>query len=660
MPSPTGTEHLTKDQRRAVTLPPGPLMILAGAGTGKTTTILHRVLVQVKRGNFSPRHTVILTFTDKATRDLSNKLVQLDPVIGDQVTIQTFHGFCYALVAELEPELHRRLTLIEEGEQIYLLARHIPEMTFLTSRAFREDPLSALQARCIPFFNRVRDELLSVDDLQSLWQQIDPDTFDPAHWLPTLSPRIEREEAWNQLQDLVQLYTRYQDWKREEGVLDYGDMIMECWSLLRRDPVRLSRVRDLYRHFIVDEYQDNNVALNEILKLLVPPRNDITVVGDQDQCIYSFRGANYQTIRDFQDTFLQGNRERLVLLEANFRSTQEILNLANQLMRQDPHRVEKNLYSGTDKTGRRPVWIPWSSRQFEDRLPSLLQQVRQEGYDWADMAILVRGGDQVRRVTRILRGAGIPADSFVEQFFQVPVIRDLVAWCEVLTDGPRFGPALGRVVSRYDGEAAPDGFWKQMTTLDALHRGLEDLADWFPEFVDHFRKLEERLHKHLTPREMLWSILEITDLLGPARRRYDALDRLNLINAGHLIAMADQFSTRLDQVTFRDWGLFLSTLAVQSNRPAQEPERMNHGSAVQVMTIHRSKGLQFPVVVLPYLVANSFPRNFTPDPGVQCLPEPWYRWPRQEGVTPRDEHLNEERRVFYVGITRAMETLYLI
>ncbi|NOZ74075.1 MAG: ATP-dependent helicase, partial [FCB group bacterium] len=346
----------TPQQRRAITTTPGPLMILAGAGTGKTFTILRRVIHQVRQGRMHPNQVVILTYTEKAARDLHRKLKELDFPEGEELVVSTFHSFCIRLMKEFNPDILANKTLIEKGDHLFLLARKIDTMDFLRSPVFRSDPLKAIQQSFIPFFSRARDELFTPNDLRERLNALTEQELSDLNLFPGISPRLEPDERQLQLHDLVDVYAKYQEWKAEQGWMDYGDMILHCWQLIEKDTDIITEIRKRYRHFIIDEYQDNNYALNKIIRRILGTKPSLTVVGDQDQCIYSFRGANYFTVQDFENTYLMNHPNRKVTLEENFRSTTEILNLANAVISQDPNRIDKKLVAYHRHSGSRPVW----------------------------------------------------------------------------------------------------------------------------------------------------------------------------------------------------------------------------------------------------------------------------------------------------------------
>ncbi len=653
----------TETQNKAITAPLAPLMILAGAGTGKTFTILHRVSEKIVSGEMKSEQVVLLTFTEKAARDLERKLEDLNIPEADAITVSTFHAFCIGLVKEFNPDIMNEKSLVEGGDHLFLMAQRVDELDSLSSPDFRTDPLKAIQYSFLPFFNRAREELYSPESLERKVLENDFQREEILTQFPGLSPKVEPDSIQAQFHDLIHVFERYQDWKAEKGWIDYGDMILDCWQMLNNHPDILAKVREKYRHFIIDEYQDNNFALNEIVRLILGENPSITVVGDQDQCIYSFRGANYYTIQDFHDTYLTDRPDKEVKLEENFRSTQEILDLANAVMTQDQNRTPKMLKSADGRTGPKPVWHVAENPVHAKIVLGIIQEYQLQGRQYGDIAVLCRTTAKVREVSQTLERIGIPVDSFVDRFFAVEAVRDILAWAEVITDGEYFGPAFGRILKSQK-RKSPDLDLKDFRYIHSLEAFDQKIADLhsvgIESILETMKALRSKLKKQYTPTEIVWEILDRADLLAECRHDYRYVDRLNLINVGRVLILADQFHDRHPDSDFKDWLHYMRVLSMNSNEPAVQPQMKNNGNAVQVMTIHRSKGLEFPFVILPYLRSVSFPTNFRPSYLVDCLPESFYHWPRQPDVTPKMEHEAEERRILYVGITRAESELHLI
>jgi len=661
----------TNRQSEAIQYPSNPLLIIAGAGTGKTSTLIYRIQNKIENGKWNPKHIVVLTFTDRAVQELSQKISFLLGNCADEITIATFHSFCNRLVREYSEFPDTDKLLLKEDDITFLLLSRFDKLTFLSSQVFKTDPVRAVTKSFIPFFNRIRDELLSPEELENKFNTtfLTEDSFQAQ--FPGLSDKIDIKDYINQFTDLLKVYITYQIWKKELNVVDYSDMIFDCWEMLRSDTDILTQVRQQFRHIIIDEYQDNNYALNRIISQISGDSPCITVVGDEDQCIYSFRGANYYNIQDFRQKYEVKKNRGEVTLEENHRSTQEILDLANVSITHDINRTPKTLKSACNRHGSKPIWHVGIRKQIKTFIPHLINTLIKEGNHYGDIAILCRSWNHVKLISKTLQEASIPTDVFLEQFFNVPAIKDVLSWSHLICDDLKTDMALFRILTKYLGRPFAQSFFSKQTkkSLEGKIEHLQKLSSngnvskkvreqifWILEIV---KKLRQELFQYRQADEMVWEILKLTDLLHETRNNYRYSHRLTLANIGHLMTLAESFSIREDKKTLDRWLFYMDILSLNSSYPAIQPESHDTSIAVQVMTIHKSKGLEFPIVIIPFLQAVSFPTNRIPSSMIDQLPESWYNWPKQATTTTNEEHLNEERRIFYVAITRTIEQLHL-
>ncbi len=657
-------------QTEAITHPAAPLMILAGAGTGKTTTLIHRINYLISNKLANPENIVLLTFTEKATEELRLKLKNISNQSGAEILVTTFHGFCNFLLREYENSKNLDKILLDESEITYLFANRYDELTDLTSSSFKSNPLEAIQNSFIPFFNRLRDELINPTGFDTDTTKIKITSENIFTLFPGLSNKTDPGECRRQLNDLMNIYSKYQSWKREKGALDYADMVFGCWDMLKGNNAILNKVRKRFKHIIIDEYQDNNFALNKIVHLIAGQNPSITVVGDEDQCIYSFRGASYHNIRDFRKKYSQYPGMGEVTLLNNYRSTVQILDLANISIANDKNRTVKMLTSADHSVGDKPVWHNGTNRQTITHIPILIKQIINKDHIFGEIAVLCRTWKQCTVAAEALQQASVPADLFVERFFSIPVIKDTLAWVSVIIQSNKYESAFYRLLRKYSDNQLSSEHIAAVISNDQLN-GISDITkifiggqgnnatfesvDWMLSNIRHLRSL---IVKNLQADEMLWEILKTTDILEPHKRNYRYLNRLSLINIGQLLKLAESFSVREDDNSLSAWNRYLEILSLNPRYPALQPLEYDHG-AVQIMTIHKSKGLEFPIVIMPFLRSASFPTNFKTSKFVNTLPETWFNWPNPDSVQAKDQHINEERRIFYVGVTRAQKELYL-
>ena len=327
-----GDISATPSQEQAIIHPPSPLMILAGAGTGKTFTLEHRIVYLIEHYNVNPATILTITYTEKAAQELKERILNKAGKSAHAMTVGTFHSFCYQLFRDFSSE--KLPALLEESEAIHMLLKRFDDLGPFESDEFPLNPQRAVIESFIPFFNRSRDELLEIDKQKT----------------PGITENGFPPETAAQLNDLKRIFPLFQQWKQDIKVVDYGDMILQAYILLKRNDTVLQAVQEKYQHVIIDEFQDNNFALNEIIGLIAKNHHQITVVGDEDQTIYSFRGANSYNISEFKKRF--GGEP--IALEDNFRSTQSILDLANASIKNNTEREDRNLFSKNGKDGLKP------------------------------------------------------------------------------------------------------------------------------------------------------------------------------------------------------------------------------------------------------------------------------------------------------------------
>lgn len=657
-------------QNSAITHPPAPLMILAGAGTGKTSTLLHRIRYLVNSKIVNSKHVLLLTFTEKATAEAKHTIHHILGNEAESIFVGTFHSFCHSIMRRYGPENRMDDVLWQESDILYYLIHHFDEMDFIQSRVFSDNPVKAIRDSFIPFFNRVSDELLSPADLENKIQNME-DTQD---WVeenfPGIHPESTRfDDVSYQLNDLVKAHAFFQKGKAKDNALDFGDMIFGCYEVLKNNPSVLTQVRNEFRHIFIDEYQDNNYALNKVVNLIAENNPSITVVGDEDQCIYSFRGANYYNISDFRNRYKSHPNYAEIPLVENRRSTQKILDLANAAISQNPDRTPKNLKCLPDaKTGPKPQWIQMNKKETLEALPDLVHSLIHNGKAlYGDIAVICRGWANVRDMADALQKSAIPVDIHIEKFFDVPIVKNVLAWGHLLSKDDHAQIALYRILREHLGETWANSFFQSMekTTIEEKLDQLKSQAKESKEItfvMQSFETLQKSLGKKLKADEMVWEILTVlkkSHLVTSMRMAYRYSQRLNLANSGEILNLAEQFVNKDPNASFSNWLDFMEVMALASNQNAAQPELEKENLAVQVMTIHQSKGLQFPVVIMPFLYSGSFPSSLKKHPTINRLPTSWMAW-KQNADTPfRILHEREERRVFYVGITRAETYLYL-
>ena len=642
MPNITPNEQ----QRKAIEHPPAPLMILAGAGTGKTFTLEHRIVYLIQHYHVDPSNILTITYTEKAARELKERILNKVGRSAHVMTVSTFHSFCYQLLRDYSSE--QLPQLLEESEAIHMLLERFDELGPFKSDEFPLNPPKAVIDSFIPFFNRSRDELVNV--AKKLTPEID-DT-------------IYKTETVAQIDDLKRIYPTFQKWKREMNVVDYGDMILLAFDLLKDNTSVLKNVQNQFQHVIVDEFQDNNFALNEIIGLIAKDHRQITVVGDEDQVIYSFRGANSYNISAFKNRF--GGDP--IALEENFRSTQSILDIANESIKHNTERTETSLYAKNGIQGIKPK-IFWGEKTEQlEYLANEISDLIQNGNDFHSIAVLCRTHGQVATVAESLLKSGIPVQARIPSYFSIPALLDLNAWCQIVACGKYQDNALFRLIKKNVNEETAHlifNMWQRRNETPRLQLIKEDdsiLAE-FPAIVTLIDQIVEFQHvrQKRSAGEMVWDICEKIQLLRKHSNRYSLDDRLAMLNVGDFLKRAQNFSHRNPKNHgLAAFNLYIEAIMVSGGLQTIVPGEYKKLNGIRVSTVHSVKGGEFPIVFLPFQRSGSFPLNFRSNVMISRPPDEWLAYEQSATNTPKDHHYEEERRLFYVAVTRAQKILYIL
>ena len=671
MPYSYGNFKASPNQNEAINHSPSPLMIIAGAGTGKTSTLLHRIRHLILSDAIDSKNTLLLTFTEKATVEAQNTLKSIMGDRADSIFVGTFHSFCHSIMRRFGPEDRLNDVLWDKNDALYYLINHFDDMDFIRSRVFSENPMRTIQDSFIPFFGRVSDELLSLNKLEKKINNFD----DSQDWInnnfPGINPdNTKFDDMPFQLRDLVNAYSFYKKGKVDQQALDFGDMIVGCYELLNNNESILKKVRKEFKHIFIDEYQDNNYALNKIVNLIMTENPSITVVGDEDQCIYSFRGANYYNISDFRNRYKSHSEYAEITLSENRRSTQQILDIANDSISNNPNRTPKILKCPEDdiKTGIKPLWIQATKQETFEKLPTLIHSLINNGDAlYGDIAVICRGWGNVTAVSDAMQKAAIPVDVHIEKFFDVPIVKNVLSWGHLVIKDHKADIALYRILQQQCGEEWTTKFFKSLerTSIDdkLIHlKKLQADSTDIGFLLKSLSTLQKAHNKTLKADEMVWQILKVlksSPFIKDLRSEYRYTHRLNLANAGKILDLAEKFVNKDPRGELNKWLRFMDIMALDKNQSAAQPDIDNKNLAVQVMSIHQSKGLQFPIVIIPFLYSGSFPSRLIKPKVIDRLPTSWTAWGQNTDFDFRELHIQEERRVFYVGITRAENQLYL-
>ena len=649
---------LNPEQKKAVTHGTGPLLLIAGAGTGKTTVITKRIEHLILTEKVPPSHILALTFTEKAAAEMETRIDQILPYGYSSLWIETFHAFCDRLLRQeaIHIGLNPSYDLMTEAESLLFLRKNLFQFDLDYFRPLG-NPMKFLQGM-LSHFSRIKDDDITPEQYADYAEKLKKDKTQDA------------EEVKKTL-ELAHAFLTYEKLKAQNGVMDFSDLISNTLKLFRTRPNILKNYQSLFEYILVDEFQDTNYAQNEMAILLAGNNQNITVVGDDDQSIYRWRGAALANMMQFRSHF---PKAEVIALTKNYRSTQTILDGAYQLIQyNNPDRLEikeginKRLEAFRTDIGE-PVEFMYTNRvedEAEEVAKIIKDEVKKNKRQFNDFAILVRANDHAGPFQKALERAKIPYQFLGPgHLFQQEEIKDLICYMKVLANFDD-ASALYRVLTLpIFGIEARDiasvlNFAKRnnLSLFEALEQADNSAAGI--QAKDRMKKLVTMIKKHLekVPHEdagqILYSFFEDSGLLGYYLDPKSARTEREALNVAKFFDKLSSFSAnREDASVFAvvDW-IDLSMELGESPLAAEVDFTANN--AVNILTVHSSKGLEFPVVFVVNLVTQRFPSR---DRKEQIpVPQDLIR----EELPQGDESIQEERRLFYVAMTRARDRLFL-
>ncbi len=589
---------LNPRQREAVALTQGPVLVIAGAGSGKTRMLTVRIAYLIERERVPPSSILALTFTNKAAREMRERVQRLIPGAGHEVTLSTFHAFCCGLLRRWSavagyPE---GFTIYDEDDTEKLMKGVLEDLGL--------DPKKYSPRKMLNLISQLKNELVEPDGYQ-----------------PTL-PDDEK---------VLAVYRRYQARLFESKALDFDDLLLVAFRVLSTQPELLAKFHRRYRYFLVDEYQDTNHAQYRLLQLFARESGNLCVVGDEDQSIYSWRGATIRNIQEFEKDF---PGTRVVLLDQNYRSTQRILDAAGALIARNRRAHTKHLW--TERTGGEPLTFQLAAddREEAEWVAGRIARLRDQGMPLRSFAVLFRMNSLSRSLEQALNRFGIPYEvTGGTKFFHRREVKDVLAYLRVIAN-PYDAVSLARIINtprRGIGKTLLEKLEREGPLWEGVQKHAAaspkgKVADFF-ELVQSWRELAGRASVF----SLVRSVLDRTgylDWLGSddpdtAEERQENVDSL----------VSD---IRAQEEDNPDLGLrgYLEQVALQADVDGLDEQ----ADRVHLMTLHNAKGLEFPVVFMVAMEEGVFPHYSS-----QSEPS----------------ELEEERRLAYVGMTRAMQRLFL-
>ena len=619
---------LNPQQAAAVIHSGTPLLVVAGAGSGKTRVLTRRIAFLMARRNIRPFEILAITFTNKAAGEMKERVAELVGPVARSMWVSTFHSACVRI---LRVEAHRlgysnNFTIYDSADSQRLIA--------LVCKDLNLDPKRYPPRQFAATISNAKNELLG-----------------PADYLNSTSNQYE--------QICADVYSLYQKRLGQANAMDFDDLIMKTVEVIQRFPDAKARLRSRFRHILVDEYQDTNHAQYILVKELVGkdqegrPAAELCVVGDADQSIYGFRGATIRNILQFELDYLDAET---ILLEQNYRSTQNILSAANAVIEQNQDRKAKNLWSeagaGTSLVG----YIAESEHDEAEFISGEIKKLSQDGISkYGDTAIFYRTNAQSRVFEEVFMRSGLPYKVVGGvRFYERREIKDFLAYLKVLVNlddevslrriinVPKRG--IGdRAIESIESIANSRGlsFWQALNVVannsELGGRATASLAN----FVSLILTLNVLVEAGTKPSTILEAVLEQSGLLAELQNSTDPQDESRVENLQELVAVSIEYEEtpieNLPEDSKISLAGFLEQVALVADSD-EIPEGEDHGGVITLMTLHTAKGLEFPTVFLTGMEDGIFPHSRT--------------------LGERDE-LEEERRLAYVGLTRAQERLYL-
>ena len=592
---------LNEEQMKPLLQTEGAVLVTAGAGSGKTRLLTHRIVYIMEKG-VSPYNILAITFTNKATNEMKERITSMTTGSGD-IWISTFHSMCAKILRKDIDKMgyNRDFSIYSESD----------------SDKVKKDVLLEL--------GQEDDKLKkSLSNHLSNWK----------NGIMSLSEYAENEED-DEFEIILKAMKRYEEVLKENNALDFDDLLIKTYILFKTHPEVLKYYANRFQYILVDEFQDTNIVQYELLKQLASIHKNIFAVGDEDQCIYSWRGANFKNIFNFKKDF---NDVKIYKLERNYRSTPDILNMANSLIKNNTTRLEKKLWTEKSK-GDTPILYPaYDERDEADYVARTIAQLLAKGYKPNDFAILMRVNALSRSFEESLLNYNIAHKIYGGfKFFERAEIKNIIAYLRLFVN-PRDDISFERIIN-FPKRGIGDGAIGKIRFLAGDRRLLETiLSDEIKNDSVLYKKLKSFIDAYNDLKEMQ-NNLSLTDFVKKVLTAFDIRSAFNpkineemdkLMNIDSFVASVKEFEEKNEGATLSDY--------LQSVTLISDTDNVGEEGTVTIATVHAVKGLEFKVVFVVGTEEGIFP-------GARAL--------------GKNSDLEEERRLMYVAVTRAEEKLYI-
>ena len=621
-------EGLNPQQAEAVTHAGGPLLVVAGAGSGKTRVLTRRIAYLMSRRNVAPYQILAITFTNKAAGEMKERVADLVGPIAKSMWVSTFHSACVRILRQEAVRLgySNSFSIYDSADSQRLIT--------IVAKELNLDPKRYPARQFQSMISNAKNELLG-----------------PQDYLNATTNQFE--------QVVADVYAVYQQRLMRANAMDFDDLILKTVEVLQRFPEAKARFRSRFRHVLVDEYQDTNHAQYILVKELVGSElegqqpAELCVVGDADQSIYGFRGATIRNILQFE---LDYPNARTVLLEQNYRSTQNILNAANAVITKNESRKEKNLWSDAGSGAPLTGYVAESEHDEANFIADEIRSLQREGVSTpGDTAIFYRTNAQSRVFEEVFMRSALPYKVVGGlRFYERREVKDLLAYLRVLAN-LEDEISLRRIINvpkRGIGDTSLDyvdlfaqqnniTFWQGLLRVNENSSVPARAAHAINDFTAMISALSVLVEAKTRPSVVVEAALEQSGLLKELVDSTDPQDEVRVENLKELVAVSMEYEERPFEELGEDEEISLAGFLEKVSLVADAdeiPEGEDHGGVVTMMTLHTAKGLEFPTVFLTGMEDGIFPHSRT--------------------LGEKDE-IEEERRLAYVGLTRARQRLYI-
>ncbi len=660
-------KDLNSEQKEAVTHDQGPLLIIAGAGTGKTTVITRRLAWLIFSQKAKAEEILALTFTDKAAEEMEERVDRLLPYGYVDLWVSTFHSFGERILKDnaLEIGLDPNFKLLTPVDAWQLIRQNLSRFKLNYYRPLGS-PTRFIQA-LVQHFSRLKDENVRPEEYLKLAEKK----------LKEAKNKEEKEEAKKML-EVANAYQVYEEIKTEKSRLDFGDLIVKTLEIFQKRPSILEKYRRQFKYILVDEFQDTNWAQYELLKLLASPKNNLTVTGDDDQSLYRWRGAAYTNLIQFTKDYPEA---KIVILKENYRNKQNILDLAYQFIQlNNPDRLEAQLIEKKQtkillikklKTVRDGLGVIAhlhckTQEEEADEVVKKIIELKKENPQllWSDFAILVRANAYADLFVQKLSQLEIPYQFIASRgLYRKPEIMDLISFLKLL-DNYHESTALYRVISlpifKFDSLDLMNLMHysrrKNLSLFETLERS--DILSIKPETRKEIAKILEiikkftELAKRKTVGQVLYQFVEESGLLKIWSKEETIEDFERIAHLSQFFKKIEEFERTSEDRSVRAF-IDQINLEIEAGEEGAIQSLIEEGpESVKVMTVHQAKGLEFPYVFIVNLVDKRFPSIERREPievPIELI---------KEIIPEGDYHLQEERRILYVAMTRARDGLF--